>query len=211
MDWIVYQIPPMDAGWNFWSTLETVRSESLLVDICGGDENIYDYELRDFDRILLEASSAAQGMGWNGEFRIDPHVFWLPDFGVPKYGFAWKEENNGTTYVASPQSLPHLDLACIDCRILGDTQFDDPIEQYSPHSRLYGVKKSIVPRNRRAVITERGLQDLRLIADRFADPSQVDASLIFLASLRQRVINKGELTKRQRQCIEPKDSTNQVE
>ncbi len=209
MTWIVYQIPPMDAGWSFWSTLEPVRSDALLVEICDGDDAAYDCELREFDRLLSEAALAAQTMGWNGEIRIEPHVFWLPASVAPQYDFAWKEENNGTTYVASPQPLPHLEHICFDCKTLNDARIEDPIEQYSPHDRLYGVKKSIMPRHRRAAITERGYQDLRLIADKFADPDQEDASLLFLTSLRRHVITRGELTERQRWCISPEVSQTQ--
>jgi hypothetical protein len=46
--------------------------------------------------------------GWEGDFRGSAYVFWIPDEHNMRYGFVWKQDNNGTTFVVSPVPLPHL-------------------------------------------------------------------------------------------------------
>jgi len=62
--------------------------------------------LFDFARACVLASKA----GWEGDFSEDPKIFWLPDpeSGDWAYGFAWKQANNGTCFVASPIELSYL-------------------------------------------------------------------------------------------------------
>jgi hypothetical protein len=56
------------------------------------------------------ASAAAEGCSTNSDdWRQEPSVFWIPMEDGFAPGFVIKEDNNGTTYVISPVSLPHLD------------------------------------------------------------------------------------------------------
>ena len=59
---------------------------------------------------FAEACVLASKVGWEGDFRDDPEIFWIPDphSGNWMYGFAWKQNNNGTCFIASPVDLPHL-------------------------------------------------------------------------------------------------------
>jgi hypothetical protein len=47
---------------------------------------------------------------WEGDFREEPRIFMIPDPDnfTFKYGFAWKQDNNGSTFVASEIELPHI-------------------------------------------------------------------------------------------------------
>ena len=48
---------------------------------------------------------------WEGDFNTKMYVFAIPDVDNTdmKIGFVWKQENNGTSFVVSPVSLPWLD------------------------------------------------------------------------------------------------------
>lgn len=49
----------------------------------------------------------AEGCTWEGDFREGPFVFHVPspgDSGMAA-GFAWKQDNNGATFLCSPVSL----------------------------------------------------------------------------------------------------------
>lgn len=58
-----------------------------------------------------QAKGAASDIGWDGDFRGDPVVVWLP--GSPGddfvHGFAFKQDNNGTAFKISPVPLRHLE------------------------------------------------------------------------------------------------------
>lgn len=47
---------------------------------------------------------------WEGDFSQEPRVFMLPyyDEFEFKFGIAWKQSNNGSTFVLTPWLLPHL-------------------------------------------------------------------------------------------------------
>lgn len=67
--------------------------------------------------IYSAVSEAMEGFdrdnsGWEGDVRDDElYVFALPsDSCETKIGFIWKQENNGSTFVASPYPLPWLGL-----------------------------------------------------------------------------------------------------
>lgn len=63
-----------------------------------------------FRRDLAAIKDYAKHHGWEGDFACGPGVFWLPDSEARtfRYAFAWKQRNNGTTYVVSPLPLPFL-------------------------------------------------------------------------------------------------------
>jgi hypothetical protein len=56
-----------------------------------------------------DARNAIRDRGWTGNFRQIPTVFGVPFEMEFAYGFAIKQPDNGTTYVASPVPLPHLE------------------------------------------------------------------------------------------------------
>lgn len=64
--------------------------------------------LKQFKNDFKHAQQLAGEKGWEGDFRGDAHVFMLPTENEFTYGFAWKQENNGTTYIVSPVAFPHL-------------------------------------------------------------------------------------------------------
>ncbi len=87
----VYAIPPIDFGWEYLQ----LASEFFL----GYSGTQYDFTAR-----MTLAMSGAHELGWEGDHG-GFFVFMMPDDGYFDYGFAFKQSNNGTTFVASPRPL----------------------------------------------------------------------------------------------------------
>lgn len=111
MSWFVYEIAPIDFGWDMQSTVHATATaiatrevgERLSSSTSGG------VSLDHFFAAWESAQDAAREEGWEGDFRGDPTVFWIPSDTEFDVGFVIKQDNNGTTYVVSPVELPHLD------------------------------------------------------------------------------------------------------
>ena len=107
--WIVYSVGPIDHGWE---NLKTVRQ--TLSEIMNSEDDFlekYDIPTESIDSFLKRwesAKEAARRHGWEGDFRHEPYVFWLPSEVDFVYGFVFKQDNNGTTFVVSPQQLPSV-------------------------------------------------------------------------------------------------------
>ena len=112
-----YCLPPIDYG---WSHLRTV-AETVAAIFAGDDADSDGEEVAQGDVVsskavrafldwweLAKARLKSEGY-WEGDFRGAPCVFWLPAEGDFEYGFVFKQSNNGTTFVVSPQPLPGLD------------------------------------------------------------------------------------------------------
>ena len=109
MTWHTYEVPPIDIGWE---NLKTVRetAAALLERSVGSmrKNDIDDSVLQGFLRSWESAKDAASQKGWDGDFRLEPVVMWIPNDTEFNYGFAFKQDNNGTTYVISPVEMPWL-------------------------------------------------------------------------------------------------------
>lgn len=110
MTWHTYEIPPIDMGWE---NLRTVREHvSFLAEKMQGSAAKNDVDAADLHSFLAaweSAKDAASSKGWEGDLRIEPVVFWVPDDAEFSYGFVLKQDNNGTTYVVSPVRMPWLE------------------------------------------------------------------------------------------------------
>jgi len=111
MKWFAYEVSPIDWGWNRLKTVEEtareIGADEALVRAGGGDpmmeeEPTIEQFLADWE----SAKQAAEEKGWEGDFRHKPVVFWVPTSTSFEYGFAFKQVNNGTTFVISPVRLP---------------------------------------------------------------------------------------------------------
>ena len=64
-----------------------------------------------YGEALGEAKRLALNAGWEGDMRDGPYVSALPDLdctGLCPILIAWKQDNNGTTFIFSPFELPWL-------------------------------------------------------------------------------------------------------
>jgi hypothetical protein len=119
----VYMTGPID----LWEKLRTVDEYcgSILsivnpfIEKDGGAYGDGEVNLEKFHHILQslqEAMELAQKVGWDGDIREGPFIFLLPDVehGEMKFGFIWKQDNDGITFIASPFPLPWVTKA--SCR-----------------------------------------------------------------------------------------------
>ncbi|MEF2071648.1 hypothetical protein [Consotaella aegiceratis] len=115
MEWFVYSTAPIDFGWALLPTVTEIASELAKIEAAekidgyggGKDVGTATEFLADFDR----ARELARQHGWEGDYRPDakPHVFWLPHENEMAYGFIWKQQHSGQTFVISPCPLPWLE------------------------------------------------------------------------------------------------------
>ena len=103
----VYCLNPIDY-WNGWHLASDIVCMDMNVDwVCEGtriDPEIFFTKLR-------VAKVGARKLGWEGDISCGPYISALPvdDPGSPcPIMIAWKQSNNGTTFVASPYELPWL-------------------------------------------------------------------------------------------------------
>lgn len=103
MTQIVYEIAPIDFGWERLKSVEQTLLEMFDDETCESD-------IGRFAKDWHKAKELAKKKGWDGDFRQQPAVFWMPWHELEMvYGFVFKQENNGITYVVSPVKLPWLD------------------------------------------------------------------------------------------------------
>lgn len=113
MKFHVYSTSPIDWSWEALKSVEQTRLDILKTDdrfrYVDPNQTLVD----EFDAAWNNAQVEARDAGWEGDFRLGPVVFWMPDpdFNTFVFGFAWKQDNNGTTFTVSPRPLPWLENA----------------------------------------------------------------------------------------------------
>ena len=101
----VYSCLPIDF-WHGWHPLQSLLSRSDTARYKTGDWSLDPSEVRKFWEL---AQILAKEIGWAGDIREGP--FWIPLpplTGDWTFAIAWKQDNNGDTFVASPFQLPWL-------------------------------------------------------------------------------------------------------
>ena len=111
--WYAYSMEPIDFGWEHLITVEDYL-KTLAVDEAFAKLQKYPSESDSVDDFLVaysDAQSAAAEQGWDGDIRGKAYVFFLPlpGLGSFRYGFAWKQDNNGVTFITSPVALSWLE------------------------------------------------------------------------------------------------------
>lgn len=99
---IVYGIAPID-WWNGWT-----REAEFLRQLSPHDENRYIIE--EYVAFTTAAFSMARQIHWEGDISNGPYVSALPnpEGSTSEWLVAWKQSNNGTTFIASRYRLPWL-------------------------------------------------------------------------------------------------------
>lgn len=112
MAWTAYDIVPIDYGWEFLPTIEDVAQKFAKYDaaLAVAEEKFEQPLLPRFFELFSQAKEMAHEVGWEGDHQgyAGPRVFFLPAEGDFNYGFVWKQNNNGTTFVISPEPLTWL-------------------------------------------------------------------------------------------------------
>ncbi len=112
MNWRVYEVGPIDYGWHHLATVrETLNTLSVPCEGSDPREGLDSSAALAFVRGWEAAKDAAVAAGWEGHFRLEPRVFWLPDALEMAHGFVFKQDHNGRTFVVSPRPLAYLESA----------------------------------------------------------------------------------------------------
>lgn len=102
----VYQVGPIDfwAGWHRPSDIFRVSD--------GRDDDGQYHSPTDWGPMWEKAQSLGTEAGWEGDIREGPYVTVIPDGdggGTCPVIIAWKQDNNGTTFIASPYPLTWIE------------------------------------------------------------------------------------------------------
>lgn len=104
----IYPMSPIDFHWELLDTVEDTVEK--LSKYSNDESSPLSFEtLHGFLNDWNLAKELATKNKWEGDFRDSPRVFWLPDELEFVYAFAWKQDNNGSTFIVSPKPLPHLE------------------------------------------------------------------------------------------------------
>jgi hypothetical protein len=91
----VYVLPPVDIGWGLFKTVSQVI------------DTICEVDLHDFVVAYYQSLRVAKSTGWwEGDMRHEAVVVPLVRELEGEYGFMWKQDNNGTTFVVTPEAIP---------------------------------------------------------------------------------------------------------
>lgn len=107
--WFIYQLDSID-DWGGWTHVSKAVSTSPEYDSSKIPADLY-------GEALAIAKQAAQKIGWNEEDESSEiYVAGIPNGdGSPAcFQIAWKQANNGTTFVWSPYPFFHLEGSAIN-------------------------------------------------------------------------------------------------
>ncbi|MYM21931.1 hypothetical protein GTP46_04600 [Duganella sp. FT135W] len=108
----VYESIPIDFFWEQLKTVSVTAGELALLDAAakanGTNPSGAFPDPAEFLKRWETAKDLAANVGWEGDFRNEPVVFWVPHEDSFDYGFVIKQDNNGATYVISPVRLESL-------------------------------------------------------------------------------------------------------
>jgi hypothetical protein len=100
---IVYNVGIIDRWTGWQKPADLMRDEP--------DPYGFHFSRREFEQRLAWAGHIARRLGWEGDTREGPYVTAIPDvpdaFGS-EYLIGWTQNNNGTTFIASPFELRWL-------------------------------------------------------------------------------------------------------
>ena len=121
-----YTLPPIDYWWGAVSKesiCEVVRDFFHDLGQEDGGEPAARQESwrvsQELDKLVAWASAAFLQMWWEGDCTSGtPLFFGIPAEGSMAIGCIIKQGNNGTTFVASPHPLPHLDSLAFKFNVL---------------------------------------------------------------------------------------------
>ena len=99
----IYVLSPIDY-WLGW-----MKEADYLASAKDYDDMIGNTFVDDYKALKLKAFAQAKSVGWEGDIREGPYVTGLPsDSGEVYVMLGWKQDNNGTTFIASPVQLSNL-------------------------------------------------------------------------------------------------------
>lgn len=105
-----YHIGPIDNGWGNLESVQAAvtRLKNDITKLRFGPPGPKGIDPDEFMESVELAESAAARVGWEGDYKQGPKVFWVPIDDAFTWGFVFKQGNNGSTFVISPIPMPHL-------------------------------------------------------------------------------------------------------
>ncbi len=109
----VYELSPID-HWGGWMSEEQYLADCENKSYLSTDKP---HERRRLEKLKKQAFDLAKRLkiGWEGDFAEGPYFSPIPAEGGNsgcELLLAWKQRNNGTTFIASPYPLPWLAKEC---------------------------------------------------------------------------------------------------
>jgi len=114
----VYSLSPID-DWRGWQRPEDLFRPAIdtspEASPTGKDDPLGAFEPHRWARAWTSARAAARKLQWKGDIRPGggPYITILPAAepgGLPLFVIAWKQQDNGATFVASPVRLSWLEV-----------------------------------------------------------------------------------------------------
>ena len=100
----VYAIDPID-HWVGWFT-----ESDFIKSLDNSEFNWFKSVLEDYQAFKQQALDQEHDVGWEGDMGEGPYVAGIPSSGGElRVMMAWKQESNGTTFIASPVKLEYLE------------------------------------------------------------------------------------------------------
>lgn len=103
----VYETQSPIDWWIGWHKPEDIFRVGVILATSAADTY---WEASDWYAAWTLAQRGARQLGWEGDCRQGPFVCPCPEGDDAGWRFiiGWKQDNNGTSYIASPVELPHL-------------------------------------------------------------------------------------------------------
>ncbi|MET4789568.1 hypothetical protein ABIF64_001746 [Bradyrhizobium japonicum] len=93
---------------DFWTGWKT--EQEFLRELQGDHDS--SNAVNEYNALKVQAMELAKKVGWEGDVRQGPFIAGLPTHETADDGhflIAWKQDNNGDTFVVSPYRLPWLE------------------------------------------------------------------------------------------------------
>lgn len=107
-----YKFFVIDHGWEHLINVNDFLKQCVDKNFSVDDEDIefFQENIITATNRFKQAKILAKNLGWEGDFRCGPSLFFIPDpdRNYMNYGFVFKQYNNGMTFVISPIQLEHL-------------------------------------------------------------------------------------------------------
>lgn len=122
----VYVLLPVDIGWGLFKTVSEVidticdavkqRAKNDVV-LAVEPGRPWEVDLNNFVVAYYQSVRAVESTGWwEGDMRHEAVVVPLVREVECEYGFMWKQDNNGTTFVVTPEPIPQYAKFAVEYR-----------------------------------------------------------------------------------------------
>lgn len=142
-EWHMYEFSPIDHGWETMKTVQEMIAtfaDNPTGNPAWGHAVGKSGEIATFLAYLESAKTFARRHGWEGDFAVKPRIFSIPDVDglVFRIGFAFKQHNDGSSFLISPVPLNFFEnrRGGVDKKIY----FAGKVQKDGWRQRLFGAR-----------------------------------------------------------------------